>query len=116
MSPHPLPDPASDPTFQKVTSLDMTIAGVDLTIDKVRVASRSISPPWGPIRFRPAPRTYAPWGCIVRVVSKTKSGKYHPKYFISLFREQGTGGVSNLRFGPTGTRWQQSGDVIPEQG
>ena len=26
------------------------------------VVSRSISPPWGSIRFRLAPRTYAPWG------------------------------------------------------
>ena len=34
----------------------------------VRVASRSISPNWRPIRFRPAPRVYAPRGCIVRVV------------------------------------------------
>ena len=42
-----------------------------------RVASRSISPGWGLIRFRSAPRTYAPWGCIVRVVPDrlTKSRK-----------------------------------------
>ena len=39
----------------------------------VRVAGRSISPPWGSIRFRLALRTYAPCGCIVRVVSQTKS-------------------------------------------
>ena len=26
-----------------------------------------------------APRTYAPWGCIVRVVSQTKSRKYPPE-------------------------------------
>ena len=39
----------------------------------VRVTSRSISPRWGPIRFRPAPRTCAPWG--VRVVSLAKSSK-----------------------------------------
>ena len=33
------------------------------------------STPWGSIRFRLAPRAYAPWGCIVRVVSQTKSRK-----------------------------------------
>ena len=42
---------------------------------EVRTAGRSISPPWRPIRIRRAPRTYAPWGCIVRVVSQTKSRK-----------------------------------------
>ena len=38
-----------------------------------RVPSRSITPPWGSIRFRLALRACAPWGCIVRVVSQTKS-------------------------------------------
>ena len=42
---------------------------------RVRAASRSIPPPWGSIRFRVAPRTYASWGCIVRVVTRTKSRK-----------------------------------------
>ena len=69
----------------------------------VRVASRSIPPPWRSIRFRPAPRTYAPWGvrsvqfrpalgtyapwgCIVRVASQTQSrkiptrNKYHRSF------------------------------------
>ena len=34
---------------------------------------RSIPPHGGSIRFRPAPRTYAPCGCIVRALSQTKS-------------------------------------------
>ena len=42
----------------------------------VHAPSRSIPPPWGSIRFRlAAHHTYAPWGCIVRVVSQTKSRK-----------------------------------------
>ena len=59
----------------------------------VRVPSRSILPPWGSIRFRLAPRTYAPWG--VRVVSQTKSriliyiNNAHPKQITALFPEQG---------------------------
>ena len=59
----------------------------------VRVASRSISPPWGSIRFRLAPRTYAPWGCIVRVVGQTKSRKSstHPEYITALFGHQALG-------------------------
>ena len=39
-------------------------------------------------RFRSALRTYDPWGCIVRVVSQTKSKKsppekYHPLFFVA---------------------------------
>ena len=34
----------------------------------VRAPSRSIPPPWGSIRLRQAHHTYAPRGCIVRVV------------------------------------------------
>ena len=51
--------------------------------DKVRAVSRSISPPWGSIRFRLALRTYAPWG--VRVVSQTKSRKIPTRKFLPLF-------------------------------
>ena len=50
---------------------------------RVRVASRSISPPWGSIRFRLALRTYAPWG--VRVVSQTKSRKIPTRNILPLF-------------------------------
>ena len=52
---------------------------------QVRVASRSISPPWGSIRFRLAPRTYdaPPWG--VRVVSQTKSRKIPTRKILPLF-------------------------------
>ena len=39
----------------------------------VRVVIRSIPPPWGSIWVRLALRTHAPWGCIVRVVSQTKT-------------------------------------------
>ena len=42
-------------------------------------------PRWGSIRFRPAPRTYAPWGCIVRVVSQTKSRKIPTRKTLPLF-------------------------------
>ena len=42
-----------------------------------RAVQRSTPPQWRSIRFRWAPRTYdaPPWGCIVRVVSLTKSRK-----------------------------------------
>ena len=49
----------------------------------VRVASRTISPPWGSIRFRLALRTYAPWG--VRVVGRTKSRKIPTRNMLPLF-------------------------------
>ena len=63
----------------------------------VRVASRPISPPWGPIRFRSAPRTYdaPPCGPPARVVPDrpTKSRKNtHPKSTTALFREQARDG------------------------
>ena len=50
----------------------------------VRVAGRSISPRWRSIRFRLALRTYAPWGCIVRVVSQTKSRKIPTRKVLPL--------------------------------
>ena len=52
---------------QEVLMLQAQMAAMKAKLE-VRVVSRSISPPWGSIRFRLAPRTYAPWGCIVRVV------------------------------------------------
>ena len=54
----------------------------------VPVVSRSISPPWGSIRFRLALRMYAPWG--VRVVSQTKSRKIPTRNILSLFFETRT--------------------------
>ena len=42
-------------------------------------------PDGGSIRFRLAPRAYAPWGCIVRVVSQTKSRKIPTRNIIPLF-------------------------------
>ena len=54
----------------------------------VRVASRSISPPWGSIRFRLAPRTHwgPTWGCIVRAVPdrQTKSRKIPTRKILPL--------------------------------
>ena len=55
--------------------LDLSHPGTAL---EVRLASRSIPPQWGSIRFRLAPRTYAPWGCVVHVVSQPKSRRYPP--------------------------------------
>ena len=55
----------------------------DVGVGLVRVASRSISPPWGSIRFRLALRTYAPPG--VRVVSQTKSRKIPTRKILPLF-------------------------------
>ena len=52
---------------------------------RVRVVSRSISPPWGSTRFRVAPRTYAPWGCIVRVANLTKPRKIPTRKILLLF-------------------------------
>ena len=37
-----------------------------------RVVSRSISPQWGPIRFRPIICTYAPWGVRVDELAKSR--------------------------------------------
>ena len=53
----------------------------------VRVPSRSIPPPWGSIRFRLAPRTYAPRGPSVRVVPDrlTKSRKIPTRKLLPLF-------------------------------
>ena len=46
--------------------------------------------PWGSIRFRAAPRTCAPRGCIVRVGSLTKSRKIpNPKNITARFRAAG---------------------------
>ena len=74
--------------------VDGGIRRVATGLQAVRAQSRSIPPPWRSIRFRPAPRAYdaPPWGCIVRVVSRTKSRKcftHHPKKITALFREQG---------------------------
>ena len=56
----------------------------------VRVTSRSILPPWRSIGFRLALHTYAPRGCIVRVVSQTKSGKIPTRnvHVTARFRDQ----------------------------
>ena len=82
----------------------------------VRVVSRSIPPPWRSIRFRLAPRTYdaPPWGCIVRVVSQTKSRKKYPpeKWYCSFacrnmlprFCVGRAGGVQQLVHAGRGTR------------
>ena len=40
---------------------------------------------WGSIRFRLAPRTYAPRGCIVRVASLTKSRQIPTRKMLPLF-------------------------------
>jgi len=52
---------------------------------KVRAPSRSIPPPWRSTRFRLAPRTYAPCGPSVRVVSQTKSRKIPTRKIFPLF-------------------------------
>ena len=46
----------------------VSVGGVARAGSLVRVRGRSIPPPWGSIRFRPAPRTYdaPPWGPSVR--------------------------------------------------
>ena len=55
------------------------------TVPLASVVSRSISPRWRSIRFRMALRTYAPWGCIVRVVSLTKSRNIPTRKILPLF-------------------------------
>ena len=75
----------------------------------VRAPSRSISPPWGSIRFRPPPRTYdaPPWGRIVRVVGQTKPRKIPTRNILSpLFREQDSAGgaIVTLAAGLLGTQ------------
>jgi len=71
-------------------------------------ASRSMSPPWRPIRFRVALRTYryAPWGCIVRVVSQTKSRKIPtrkmlPHFFRNQSGNQARRGATTAPAGPS---------------
>ena len=51
----------------------------------VRVPSRSISPPWGSIRFRRALHTYAPLGVRVVPDRRTKSRKIHTRNILPLF-------------------------------
>ena len=48
-----------------------------MNVVQVRVASRSILPPWGSFRFRPALR--------VRVVSQTKSRKIPTRIILPVF-------------------------------
>ena len=60
-------------------------SGAGSSSGSVRVTSRSVSPPWRSIRFRLALRTYAPWGCIVRVVSQAKSRKIPTRKILPLF-------------------------------
>ena len=65
---------------------------------RIRVARRSIPPPWGSIRLRLAPRTYdaPPWG--VRVVSQTKSRKMPTRNILPLFSVlQDAGGIPHYR-------------------
>jgi len=57
-------------TYDTDSSSKLDLAEVAVML--VRVASRSVSPPWGRIRFRLSPRTYDPRGPSVRVVSQTK--------------------------------------------
>ena len=66
-------------------STDLDVSSVAEVMVKVRVQSRSIPPPWRSIRFRLALRTYAPWGCIVRVVSLTTSRKIPTRKNLPLF-------------------------------
>ena len=54
-------------------------------LEFVHVVSRSITPPWGSMRFRLALRTYAPCGPSVRVVSQTKSRKRPTRNILPLF-------------------------------
>ena len=63
----------------------ITIKGTGFDAGAVRGTSRSIPPRWRTIRFRPALRTHAPWGCIVRVVSQTKSRKIPTRDVLPLF-------------------------------
>ena len=65
-----------------IPSADMADdVGSEITfiLPQVRVAGRPIPPPWGSIRLRLALRTYAPWGCIVRVVGLTTPRKPPPE-------------------------------------
>jgi len=64
------------------TEVNVTIA--DKPPSLARVASRSLPPQRGSIRFRLAPRTYAPWGCIVRVVSLTKPRQIPTRNMLPL--------------------------------
>ena len=70
--------PAAFRELQMVSRREARVSRLELglllneAVLQVRDAGRSISPPSGSIRFRRAPRTYAPWRCIVRVVSQTK--------------------------------------------
>ena len=92
--------PNNDSELHMITSQPIK-AGEEVLISyldcdvQVRVPSRSISPPWGPIRFRPAPHTYdaPPCGPSVRVVSQTKSRKIptrngSPLLFVLQARSQ----------------------------
>ena len=91
----------------KASTLNADGRTCEAPFDTVRVASRSIPPPWGSIRFRLAPRTYdaPPCGPSVRVVSLTKSRKIPTRNILPLFFV-----LQAVQFdassGPTKTTWK----------
>ena len=54
--------------------------------DCVRLPARTPHGGASYIQFRLAPRTYAPWGCIVRVVSQTESRKVNTHLDVNHYR------------------------------
>ena len=59
----------------------------------VRTPSRSITPRWGPVRYRPPTCTYAPRGPPVRVGELATSRKYPPGKYHRSFSLPGQRGV-----------------------
>ena len=104
-----------------------TSAGEDATasevvgyLGRVRAVGRSTLPQWGSTRFRLAPRTYAPWGCIVsgtcREPSEIKKNTHARTYYRCLW----CAGVGALRgpalpCQPTHLRGRVQGSVAPER-
>jgi len=79
-------DDDDEPVYTPLVAPDISDVIFETKL-KVRAVSRSISPRWRSIRFRLALRTYAPWACIVRVVSLAKSRNIntHPEKYYRSF-------------------------------
>ena len=96
--PLPSPEPGTQRLLDRVQGarvwtlqdgLSTLVNGLHHWLAQVRVTSRSLPPQRRSIRFRLAPRTYAPRGCIVRADGLAKSRKIPTRNcFTALGNEQ----------------------------
>ena len=69
-----------------VKQMKLNMSNVKMGRTRVLYAPRAVQfhPHGGSIRFRLTPRAYAPWGCIVRVVSQAESRKIPTRQTLPL--------------------------------